>query len=129
MKLVLPYPPSCNRQYKQVLRRSKSGKPYIGKALTDEVKNFETAVRIAYLEQIKPSERKQLTGNLKVVMNVWEPKLKRKRDNNNLTKRAFDALTKAGVWGDDSQIAWYCVGWIAEKYKFGKCEIEITEII
>lgn len=89
-EIVLPWPPSLNG-HKTVARGrlilSKHGREYI-----KECKN-------AVIEQrIKPIE-----GYLDVTLSLYPPD-KRTRDVDNYIKAVFDAMTQAGVWGDDSQV-------------------------
>lgn len=52
---------------------------------------------------------------------------KRRRDLDNLQKAAFDALTKAGFWLDDSQVVDYRVLKMPV-VKGGRLEITVTEL-
>lgn len=52
---------------------------------------------------------------------------RRRRDLDNLQKAAFDALTKAGFWLDDSQVIDYRVVKMPV-VKGGKLELTITEL-
>ncbi len=54
------------------------------------------------------------------------PPTKQARDIDNFLKAPFDALTHAGVWGDDKQIKKMDVEWM-DVIKGGKLEITIRQ--
>jgi crossover junction endodeoxyribonuclease RusA len=90
--LTLPYPPSVNHLYAVVNGRkvlSAKGRQYI--ALVHDTARRQLgavclgAVRIAYTATVFPPDH-------------------RRRDLSNLVKAVEDALTKAGIWDDDSQV-------------------------
>lgn len=78
--------------------------------------------------------RKPLAGPLSVSLTFYMPRLKKtpvsavyhveKPDRDNLDKAVLDALTKAGFWGDDCQIA---DGRIVKRYVEldGECRVEV----
>lgn len=111
--IKLPYPPSINHYY-GLLR---SGGKYIKKAGLD----FRLAVKLA------------INGNsfgakpLSMIVDLYQ-KDRRLRDYDNPLKALNDALTKAELWLDDSQVNECLVrkrGLDAEKK--GYCEVEILE--
>lgn len=90
--LTLPYPPSVNHLYAVVNGRkvlSAKGRAYL-LAVDESVhrqlwgQSFGSA-RVAYTATVFPPDH-------------------RRRDLSNLVKAVEDALTKAGVWNDDSQV-------------------------
>jgi crossover junction endodeoxyribonuclease RusA len=89
-ELSLPIPPSLNKYY-----RVRNGKPIIsehGRAYRKEV----SAVRL--LENLKPTH-----GRLAVKIVLVAPNNQR-RDLDNILKCLLDAMAKAGLYADDSQI-------------------------
>lgn len=93
--LVLPWPPSVNHYWRHVVR-GKFAQVYIsaeGKAYRSAVAVCVRAAGIAG----------PLAGKLSVELLATMPDM-RTRDLDNLPKALLDALTHAGVYGDDSQI-------------------------
>lgn len=87
--LVLPFPPSVNRLYRNVNGRtiiSADGRKYC-----------------ADVAACLPPGGAPLTQRLAVSIQAHAPD-GRRRDLDNLQKALLDALTKASVWADDSQI-------------------------
>lgn len=67
-----------------------------------------------------------LTGRLDVTV-VLMPPDRRQRDIDNYSKACLDAITAAGVWGDDDQVD--CLTIIrAPVIKGGSCRVEISEV-
>ena len=96
---TIPFPPSVNQYWRT--RVFAGAKPFAsqyisprGRAYRDEV----AAAVLSHFGRIRP-----VTSRLRVTLHVFAPD-KRKRDLDNLAKAPLDALTHAGVWGDDSQI-------------------------
>ena len=92
LRLCLPFPPSLNRYYRSVRGRV---------LISAEGRRCREYVRETVIQN-------ELTGRfpdqrLKVLVQVVAPD-KRKRDLDNTCKALLDACTKAGIWGDDSQI-------------------------
>jgi crossover junction endodeoxyribonuclease RusA len=114
MLLTLPYPPSVNGYWSTFRGRqiiSKAGRLYV------------VAVQSSVLEQ---QARARLTGRLHV--NIWVyPPDRRRRDLDNVCKATFDALAKAGVYEDDSQIDKFSVERCGV-YKDGKIEVEVRNV-
>ena len=92
MKFLLPYPPTINHMYGQ---RGKYR--FIKKAGLDFIDAVQKAVIEAGSPKYAPTDR------LCLVIDVYVPD-RRKRDLDNLIKPVQDALQKAGVIPDDSQI-------------------------
>lgn len=91
IELTLPFPPTLNTYYRNVngvMKISEKGRAY-SKAVADQVLIQRGA--------------KHLTGRLSVAILAYVPD-KRRRDLDGMFKALLDSLTKAGVWGDDSQI-------------------------
>lgn len=91
MNLIIPFPPSVNRIWRQWKGRTLLSRE--GRAYRDEVAR-------AWL-----MERVQGFGRSPLAVDVWAymPDARR-RDLDNLNKAALDALQRAGVFADDSQI-------------------------
>jgi crossover junction endodeoxyribonuclease RusA len=87
----LPYPPSVNHTW-----RHKGGQFYV----SPKTKTYRADVLAAVWSQGKPP---QLECPLTVHLYVTPPD-KRVRDLDNIFKVVLDALAKAGVYVDDSQI-------------------------
>lgn len=91
--LRLPYPPSVNAYYRHPTRGPLAGRHLI----SEKGREYRSAVcRIA-------AGGAALTGTLAVAVTLVPPD-RRRRDIDNPVKGLLDALTHAGVWGDDSQI-------------------------
>ena len=86
--LQLPYPPSVNqyyRKFRNIMVISAAGRKF-QKEVRESVGSVATQ-----------------TGRLRVEIEVHAPD-RRKRDIDNVCKATLDALTKSGVYNDDSQI-------------------------
>lgn len=91
MTLTLPWPPTANTYYRNLQGRT---------LISETGRKYRTAVAEQVLVQ---RAAKHLMGRITVQMTAHVPD-KRRRDLDNLLKPLLDALTHAGVWGDDSQI-------------------------
>jgi len=91
ISVVLPYPPSVNSYWK-----ANGHRRYIspeGQAFTQEV------------SLIVKNSRAKTFGNKRLAINICiHPRSKRKFDLDNTLKAILDALMKAGMYDDDSQI-------------------------
>lgn len=103
LTLVLPWPPSANRIWRNV-----SGRTYVSR----EYKKFLDAVG-AEVDEIKIKKRiRSINVNGKNVLMggkfnveiVLHPPNKRPFDVDNRIKPVLDALTKSGVWNDDADV-------------------------
>jgi crossover junction endodeoxyribonuclease RusA len=91
MQILLPWPPSNNVYY-----RHNRGRTHI----SDEGRAYQEAV--IYLTRAQDIKR---FGTLPIAVRlIANPPDNRRRDLDNLVKGVFDALTKARVWEDDSQV-------------------------
>ena len=96
ISITLPWPPSTNRIWRNVVVR---GKPQT--LLSKEGREFRSlAGKHCLLSGISG---KKLSGRIEVTL-VASPPDRRHRDLDNVLKATLDALTHAGVWLDDSQI-------------------------
>lgn len=112
--LYLPWPPTVNDYYKM----TRMGQRYLDKG----VRVFRQKVAESINEQcpgLKLDER------LFVEVFLFPPD-RRKRDMDNYHKGLLDALTEAGLWGDDSQID-QLFTYRGEVVKGGLVRIELSE--
>ena len=94
LTLDLPYPPSINRYYRHVGRRT---------LISREGRTFRRNV-CALLGGGGPPIRKPPTGGrIALCMDAFPPD-RRRRDLDNLAKPTLDAMEHAGVYEDDSQV-------------------------
>lgn len=96
LRLILPYPPSVNHIY----QRTRAGGVYLAPGYRRYLIEASASARGQAREQGVP----MFTTPVSVDMIVTPPARKRRRDLDNLIKATFDALTKAGVWADDSLV-------------------------
>lgn len=92
IKLELPWPPALNRYYRNVKGRvliSRDGREY----------------RKTVQRHLLTVDRRAMPilGRLRVNIAAYPPD-RRRRDVDGMLKAMLDAMTHAGVWGDDSQI-------------------------
>ena len=92
IQLTLPLPPSAN----QIWRKHR---------LSEQAKSYYLVVKsLIATKRAKGSlPQEAITGDVKAEVTVLLGK-RNKRDLDNNIKGLFDALTKAGVWLDDSQV-------------------------
>ena len=91
MRFTLPYPPSANRYYRNVGRRTLISRE--GRAYREKVRTILPAGLTA-----------PLAGPVAVYVDVFPPD-RRRRDLDNTQKALLDALQHGGAYEDDSQIA------------------------
>jgi crossover junction endodeoxyribonuclease RusA len=111
-RLTLDYPPSNNNYYRNVRGRtliSAKGRAYAAKVAADCRK-----AGVAHT----------VTGPVSISVVAHAPD-RRRRDLCNLTKALHDALTKARVWTDDSQIQHMDYRWGAIDPDSPRVEVEI----
>ena len=98
-EFVLPYPPSCNRYYRNVGGRtllSRAGRLY----------REEVAALLAgrgCLPTAAQSLRRPLAGPIQLEIDIHPPD-RRRRDIDNVLKGLLDSIEKGGGYHDDSQI-------------------------
>lgn len=88
--LTLPFPPTVNTYWRQFRGRA---------ILSAKGRAYRDAAALAAAGR----RRGKIMGRLLVMIEVYPPD-KRRRDLDNLPKGVLDALCKAGVYDDDSQI-------------------------
>ena len=114
-EIVLPWPPSVNKYWRT----------YQGRMLvSEEGRNYIATVADQILLQ---GFRKNKTYENKIIVQIqaYRPD-DRKRDLDNLFKAPLDALAKAGVYKDDSQIVDLRIFWAKEKG--GMLKVSISEV-
>lgn len=99
IELTLPYPPSVNTYWRSPNKGKLAGRHLI----SVKGREYRKAVQDAVMEQMEPEEVQERLY-VRLLVNVPD---RRKRDLDNLTKAIFDAISHAGVWGDDEQIDHY----------------------
>lgn len=101
LRVVLPWPPSVNAMW----RTPRSG-PLAGRTmLSREGREYRVAVDAVVRKALQSALPAAFADDdrLRVSIEARMPD-RRKRDLDNLPKAILDALTHAGVWGDDGQI-------------------------
>lgn len=96
----LPFPPSVNAIWRRVGRKTLLSAParrYRGQVVQRLLQQFGKLPKVG-------------TGPLAVTIRACRPDARR-RDLDNLPKAILDALTHAGLWGDDSQIEHLAICW------------------
>lgn len=96
----LPFPPSVNAIWRRVGRKtllSAAARRYRGQVVQRLLQQFGKLPRVG-------------NGPLAVTIRARRPDARR-RDLDNLPKAILDALTHAGLWGDDSQIEHLAICW------------------
>lgn len=112
MTLILPWPPSTNHTWRK-------GKGHV--FLSRQTHTFRAAVAsIVFASKMA----RPALGALEVRVTLHPPDKRRRDEDNFAGKALFDAMTKAGVWGDDSQIRRKVVEW-GDVVKGGCVRVEI----
>lgn len=96
VSLTLPWPPSVNTYWRYVGQRVLISAP--GRAYRKTVGELVLIARARRQLSLAP-----LLGAIAIRIEATPPD-HRVRDIDNLLKAPLDAITAAGVWGDDSQI-------------------------
>jgi crossover junction endodeoxyribonuclease RusA len=122
LTLVLPFPPSVNSYWRSPNRGALKGRTLI----SDAGRRFRTNAVGAVLEQLRRRPA-PITSNVSVSLTLYPPNRAR-RDIDNYTKATFDAMTHAGVWGDDNQIKRMLVEW-GPVTAGGRAVISISEFV
>jgi crossover junction endodeoxyribonuclease RusA len=92
-RIPLPFPPSVNAIWRSIVIK---GAPRV--LLSTVGREYRARVASLLARHGAPA-----TGALRVTIDAYPPD-RRRRDVDNLAKATLDALTHAGVWGDDSQV-------------------------
>ena len=100
ISLILPFPVSINAYWASRVIKVK-GRSMATVYVSSEGKQFQKAVADAVAEQLKGHE--PLEGRLSVTLKFYQPNA-RVCDISNYVKTTEDAMTRACVWIDDSQI-------------------------
>ena len=124
IRLALPYPPSGNRYWRHCVI---GGRPRVH--VTHEARKYRDEVAKAVQAQVRDlllSAKLPMPGRLAVRVVAHPPDRRRRDIADNLFKVLGDALEKAGVYENDSQIDDYHVtrGCVA---KPGAVVVEITK--
>lgn len=112
MLLVIPYPPSVNRIWRQYRGRTILSKEY-----------REYRAMVSKLLGVNPSPS---SARIRICIYAYMPD-RRRRDISNLIKVTEDILTHAGIWLDDEQIDDLRIVRAGVEAP-GRVEIEIEEI-
>jgi crossover junction endodeoxyribonuclease RusA len=92
IEVTLPYPPTVNHYFGYA-----RGRVYL------KAKGKEYRQAVADQIELQLDKLTTITKPCKVRIEAWMPD-RRTRDLDNICKALLDALTKAGVWEDDSLI-------------------------
>lgn len=118
IELRLPWPVSTNKAWKPM------GKNRM--RLNPKAKLFRLVVRSYVLAAKLPGL--PLVGHLAIRIVLFPPD-RRTRDQDNFAgKTLLDSLTKAGLWGDDSQIRRTIIDW-ADVVKGGAVVIQVKPFV
>lgn len=102
MILELPWPPSVNHYWgERVVYSKKAKKHIVHKYIAERGVKFRKDVMDICL--VQHAINKRLQGSLSTKIELYPPRNFR-YDQDNFQKALFDALTHAGVYGDDSQV-------------------------
>ena len=116
--LCLPWPPSTNHTWGKS-RNKRTGKPQV--YLTAAAKRFRADVAKLVMAARAGN---RISCPVEVHVTLCPPDLRRRDEDNFAGKALFDAMTKAGVWLDDSQIRRKVVEW-GDVVKYGTVIVEI----
>lgn len=124
MILLLPFPPSVNGYWNQVIIKTKSGKSFRSAALSKRAKAFRKAALITIKQQYPIHTI--IDHPVKVFIQLHPPTL-RKYDVDNFNKGILDALTHANIWVDDELVHDLRIV-KAEKQKGGNVIVKIEKL-
>lgn len=113
MNLILPWPPSINRYWRNVNGRTIMAAD--GRRYREEVMWKLAGTRGKFVTPVS------------VEMVAWYPD-KRRRDLDNILKGPLDCITHAGIWEDDSLIESLSIRKAGYDQHNPRLEIEIREI-
>lgn len=114
IEIVLPWPPSVNHYWRHdngITHVSAQGKKY----------------RLAVVAIIREMRLKPIIGAISVKRILYCPD-KRRRDEDNITKALYDAVSAAGLWQDDSFI---CSGSVEKRLsadRVGRVVLQIEKL-
>lgn len=95
IKYTIPLPPVTKKNHQQIMRNSKTGKPFV--APSKQYKEYEQAAML----YIKPRPKEPISEACNVKMVFYMP-THRRVDLVNLQEAALDVLVMAGVLADDN---------------------------
>ena len=95
--ISLPFPPTVNMYWRHVAMGKRGVRVLISKKGRQYQSDVLKSCCVAHLSGLR------LGGRLRVKVTLNVPD-RRQRDMDNYNKALLDALSKAQVWGDDSQI-------------------------
>jgi crossover junction endodeoxyribonuclease RusA len=101
IELRLPWPVSTNKAWKPMGNNRMRLNPK-AKLYRLAVKSYVLAAKLQGLP---------LQGNLEATITLYPPDHRTRDEDNFAGKTLYDALTKAGFWGDDSQVRAKHVYW------------------
>ena len=119
MKLIIQFPPSVNTYWRAPNKGPLAGRHMISSKGRSYLLETQIQIRKQYPRWIQPFE-----GPLSISL-VFHPPTNVKRDLDNFFKAPFDAMTKLGVWLDDSQVKKIIAEW-GPKVKGGSIELTIS---
>ena len=97
MLIVLPFPPSLNKCWRNVMIKTRNG--YVPRTLLSSVARDYRARAIIEIKQQHPGHA-TIDYPVKVRIDLF-PATNRKMDVDNYAKSVLDALTHSNVWVDD----------------------------
>lgn len=121
MILTLPFPPSVNGYWRSPNKGLLRGRTLV----SERGRAFQAEAIAQVFEQLR-RRPKPISADIAVEV-MFCPPTKARRDLDNYFKGLFDAMTKAGVWLDDSQIKRINASW-GPVTKGGKVELRIREV-
>lgn len=122
VELALPWPPSTNHTWGKS-RNKRTGKPQV--YLTNDARVFRKSVATIVMGA---RFGWPIVGPVEVKITLCPPDNRRRDEDNFAGKALFDAMTKAGVWLDDSQIRRKVVEW-GDTVKYGSVIVEIIPML
>lgn len=103
VEIVLPFPPSVNGYWRNVILPAKGGQKMRAAVLISEG-GRKYAKEVQALCMANGLARRRITGDLVMSVTLYPPD-RRTRDVDNYSKALLDSLTKAEVWCDDGQLS------------------------
>lgn len=118
IELTLPFPPSTNAIWRAIVQKGRV-RNILSKPGREYRKSATEAAQAQY-------SGKPIQGRLSVTITLHAP-TRRAYDVDNRAKAALDAITHAGVWGDDEQVDQLTII-RGEQAKGGGCLVQIEEV-